>query len=74
MKSHWQLVQGNRTDSIDLVDGKVWLGTEQGFGHGSSGAVATYAEFLAGKLNEVVADTFGPAALNEVLASVSASA
>jgi hypothetical protein len=74
MKTRWQLERGTRTDSVDLADGQVFVGTDEGFGHGSSGAAATYAEFLGGKLNGLVEETFGSAVLSEVRASVVAAA
>lgn len=57
---------GKRTDSIDLADGQVFGGTDEGFGHGCSGAAATCQEFLSGKLNDLVGSTFGAEVLGEV--------
>ena len=74
MKTHWEKRTGKRTDSIDIADGKVFVGTDEGFGHGCSGAAATCQEFLAGKLNDLVERTFGGDVLREVRAAVEGAA
>jgi len=66
MNTHWQKRTEQRTDSIDIADGQVVVGTDEGFGHGCSGVAATCAEFLAGKLNDLVESIFGTEILKEV--------
>jgi len=74
MKRHWKKIDGNRTDTIDLVDGIVVVGTDEGFGHGCSAGHASCAEFVAGKLNEQVAQMFGDQVLGEVRTAAAGAA
>ena len=74
MKTHWQKQTEQRTESIDISDGQVFVGTDEGFGHGCSGVAASCSEFLAGKLNELVESKFGSEVLGEVRAAASGAA
>jgi len=64
----WEKKVAAVEDSIDVTDSQVVIGHEAGFGHGSSGASCSREEFLGGKLNELVENTFGHEILAEVLA------
>ena len=73
MRLHWEKQTGNRTDSIDLTDGQVFVGVDEGFGHGSYGAASSYADFLAGNLNDIVESAFDSGVLEEVRKAVAAA-
>lgn len=66
----WKKKSGDVEDSIDITDSQIFIGHEEGFGHGSSGAACSWAEFSNGRLNQLVEKTFGKDVLNEVLAFV----
>ena len=74
MTQSWKKQTGQRIDSIDVTLGQVFLGTDEGFGHGCSAVAVSYPEFLSGKLNDQVHAIFGSTILAEVRAAAEAAA
>ena len=70
MAQSWKMQTGPRTDSVDVTPDRVFLGVDEGFGHGCSAAAASHAEFLSGRLNEEIRAIFGGSVLAEVRAAV----
>src|SRR5688572_14694824 len=73
MRTAWERQHDGATHYIQVTRTEVVVGHHYGSGHSDAAGVATHAEFLAGRYQDIVRDVHGEAALSEVLASVRAA-
>jgi ABC-type thiamin/hydroxymethylpyrimidine transport system permease subunit len=71
MKTNWEKRIDRRTVFCHLGNGNVTCGEHfLPSGHGESAGAVTYADFLAGKYQDLVLRDFGAEVLAEVIAAV----
>lgn len=64
----WRRQTEKRIDTLEITAEKVYLACDEGEDALDSAIGCTRAEFLAGRLNGMVAEIFGKAVLREALA------
>lgn len=73
LRTAWERHLDGATHYIQVTRTEVVVGHHYGSGQTDYAGVATHAEFLAGRYQDIVRDVHGEAALTEVLASVRAT-
>lgn len=73
-KTRWDTNHEGAYHYVDLLSDSVVVGHHYGSGHTDYGGEVSFAEFLAGRYQDLVLRAHGEAALAEVVAAVQARA
>lgn len=70
MKTHWNKTIGDHLDYVELHDGSVLVGANEGTIASDSAGMCSDSDFLAGRFHDLILSAFGEQVLAEIVAAV----
>ncbi|MHA1147931.1 MAG: hypothetical protein ACTSR8_06765 [Promethearchaeota archaeon] len=70
MKTSWEIIEGRRTNYVDVHYNEVVIGSHYGTGMSDNAGSCSHREFLEGEYQGLILETFGKEVLDEVVYAV----